>query len=424
MSNLSTRDIPYVEILRLGRWQAQTGPITVTQADLDALLATHEATKSNFVPRIKLGHNEAQRLLTGFLGGLEREDGRPAAGWIANLRQRGTSLFADFLSVPARLADMIEAGAWADRSVEIDSDREIAGRRYPLVLRAVALLGETPAAIGGLNDFAKLYASSGDCPSLAIRMAAGEPGTPEDLPGDDPDPQPPARGTTPDGGDTMKITLSKELLETLGLPEDATEEQAQARMLELAANAAEQPPADDPPADPAQDPAPATPPADPPHSTGPSFDITAAVAALDGLRTALTGTAPPAQPAAIQMSAGEVEALKRVAELESRVATREAEQRVALDLSDNDQGVIPPSVRDRMRPHLIKMAASGEAEDYEAVLSSIGRVRLAERGTAKAGPLSSIELSDEERRICREHGMDFDEFRKAKAERLGIAIEA
>ena len=74
---------------------------------------------------------------------------------------------------------------------------------------------------------------------------------------------------------------------------------------------------------------------------------------------------------------------------EVEVVVREAE--VADDLADNDQGVIPPAVRDRQRPHLIKMAAAGEMDGYQAVLGGVSRVKLAEKGTAKTGPLASAE---------------------------------
>lgn len=220
----------------------------------------------------------------------------------------------------------------------------------------------------------------------------------------------------------MKLTLTTELLTKLGLPEDATEEQAEARMLEMATLAAAQPPASDPPSEPAPDPAPAAPAAEPAQPAASPFNREAVAAAFDGLRSAILGEPAPAA-APVQMSAGEVDAIKRIAELESKVATREAEQRVERDLADNDQGVIPPSVRDSLRPHLIQMAAAGSDDSYKAVLSGVSRVKLAERGTAKASPLAGIELTDEERKICRDNGMELDEFRRAKAERLGIKIE-
>lgn len=221
----------------------------------------------------------------------------------------------------------------------------------------------------------------------------------------------------------MKLTLTTELLTKLGLPEDATEEQVESRMLEMATLAAAQPPASGPPAEPAQGPAPAEPAAEPAQPAASPFDREAVAAAFDGLRSAILGEPAPAAPAPVQMSAGEVDAIKRIAELESKVATREAEQRVERDLADNDQGVIPPSVRDSLRPHLIQMAAAGSDDSYKAVLSGVTRVKLAERGTAKASPLAGIELTDEERKICRDNGMELDEFRRAKAERLGIKIE-
>ena len=52
---------------------------------------------------------------------------------------------------------------------------------------------------------------------------------------------------------------------------------------------------------------------------------------------------------------------------------------------------------------------------------AVGARVVADRPSDGIG--APIELLEEERKICRDNGMDFDEFRRAKAARLGIKVE-
>lgn len=147
---MNTRDIPGVEILDVGIWNGRE----YTLADLDALVDSFCSLKDIYSPPAKLGHNPEQRLLAS--------DGLPAAGWVSNLYRRGEKLVADFSKVPAKVADLIQAGGYRTRSSEIWFNAEFDGTTYPAVLKAVSWLGEDAPAVSGLDDIVKLYTKAPD----------------------------------------------------------------------------------------------------------------------------------------------------------------------------------------------------------------------------------------------------------------------
>ena len=142
---LETKDIRGVEVLAVGTWNGHK----FTAAMLNQMVEAHEATKGSFDPPVKLGHDDSQKLL--------QEDGYPAAGWVANLRREDGKLVADLVKVPKKVADLIEAGAYAKRSAEVRKDMELGGKTWPWVFCGLALLGEDIPAVEGLEDIAKLY---------------------------------------------------------------------------------------------------------------------------------------------------------------------------------------------------------------------------------------------------------------------------
>ena len=93
---------------------------------------------------VKLGHGKAQQILA--------EAGLPAAGWLENVRLNGNAVVSDIKQVPKRIADIIEAGGWRNRSVELRR------RDGKLILSGLALLGMKLPAIDTLKDIEALYA--------------------------------------------------------------------------------------------------------------------------------------------------------------------------------------------------------------------------------------------------------------------------
>lgn len=140
-----------VELLRQGRKiPAKTGHVDVDHRMMHSILEA-AADKSLRDPVIKIGHDSK-------LG-----DGHPAYGWVRNLRLEDTKLRGDYVSMPMKLAELTagnpdEPAPFRSRSVEIRTNVTApSGKTYPYVLSAVALLGETLPAIQSLEDIYELY---------------------------------------------------------------------------------------------------------------------------------------------------------------------------------------------------------------------------------------------------------------------------
>lgn len=154
MPDLKTVVVKDVELIAVGTWQGSNCPVggcKVTVEDIDDMVSAYEATKDVFDAPVKLGHDDKQKLL--------QADGYPAAGWVTNLRRVGTKLVGDLKDVPARIGDLMAAGAYRKRSSEIRPDAEINGKKYKWVFSGLALLGADLPAVEGLGDIEKLYAS-------------------------------------------------------------------------------------------------------------------------------------------------------------------------------------------------------------------------------------------------------------------------
>ncbi|KUH89802.1 hypothetical protein [Mycobacterium sp. IS-1556] len=140
------RTIRDVELVRVGTWQISTGDWTVTPADLASAVAAHKAGVLR-IPVLKIGHQDP------------RFDGGPALGRVDNLRlaEGGQVLIGDFVDVPKPIATLLPR-AWPDRSVEALINYEGPdGTVWPLVITAVALLGETAPGVDNLADIAETY---------------------------------------------------------------------------------------------------------------------------------------------------------------------------------------------------------------------------------------------------------------------------
>ncbi len=158
-----------VELATAGmEWRGSNGPCTITLGHLaDAVVACNDDPHVQ-PPRIRLGH-ESQINGDGprydpfaALG-----DAEPSFGVFRNLRtiNDGAVLVGDADNVPAWLAE-IAASAYPNRSVEAVWDIASAntdvqtdgGRRYQMVLTAVALLGVYLPAVSDLEDLQALMA--------------------------------------------------------------------------------------------------------------------------------------------------------------------------------------------------------------------------------------------------------------------------
>lgn len=151
-TKLKTRDVLGVEILAPGDWLPSAGgPWTVDADTIDRIVANYDALGDLLAPPVKLGHSDDQLLL--------QSDGYPAAGWVSNVRKSGTKIVCDFLKMPAKVADIVEAGGYRKCSVEVWKAFTVDGETYNDVLIAVSLLGNEIPAVSGLNDIVALYAS-------------------------------------------------------------------------------------------------------------------------------------------------------------------------------------------------------------------------------------------------------------------------
>jgi hypothetical protein len=166
--------VPGVEIIATGTWQLSSGEATFTRADLaDAIDAA--TCPSVGEPILKLGHADP------------RFDGEPAVGRVAGMKLTagGNKITADLAGMPEWLGDII-ASAYPSRSIE--GYRAYVcqqGHEHPFVIKALALLGVTPPAIGVLNsieDVAALYvlaAAAGPESGQKWKVTATAPGPPK-----------------------------------------------------------------------------------------------------------------------------------------------------------------------------------------------------------------------------------------------------
>ena len=157
LKELPTVNIDGVEILAVGKWDGTPTTMEYKTEDLDAIVKSFEELSGdkelNYEPPVKLGHDDNQKLL--------QEDGYPAAGWVSSLKRVGEKLVADFKGVPRKIGDIIKAGGWKKVSSEIYTDYEEGGKKFPMVLKAVSLLGGDIPAVKTIADIQAQYDESG-----------------------------------------------------------------------------------------------------------------------------------------------------------------------------------------------------------------------------------------------------------------------
>lgn len=148
-----------IPLAKVGTWDASTGRVSITRADLAAAVAAQHAPGLRN-PVLKLGHEDP------------RFDGEPALGRVTRLRlaDKGTTLLGDFEGIPQWLSDILP-DSYPDRSLEGMFGMEDAqGNTHRFALTAVALLGVTPPAITTLESLRDLYSTAPVAASSAHKI--------------------------------------------------------------------------------------------------------------------------------------------------------------------------------------------------------------------------------------------------------------
>lgn len=195
---LSGDDVPDyllgVELMTAGmEWPAMSGPVTITLEHIaDAIVAANDDPHIQ-VPRIKLGHTSA---LNGNAPDFDPfaaiGDAEPAFGQFHNLAAAndGAVLLGDANNILTWLAETAPASypnrsseaTWQVAAVDFDVQTP-GGKRYSMVVTAVALLGVYIPAIADLEDLQTLLVSGPA--ALAAReetdVPAGQPAAPAAL---------------------------------------------------------------------------------------------------------------------------------------------------------------------------------------------------------------------------------------------------
>lgn len=133
-----------IKIVRTGTWAASTGVTTITEEDLEDIVAASTDPEIDEAV-LKLGHKDP-------INETVLRDGAPALGHFTNLRVEDEFLVGDLEGVPAPLAKVMPH-AYKRRSAEIAwGVRTKAGNTYRAALTAVSLLGKFAPAVKGLGS--------------------------------------------------------------------------------------------------------------------------------------------------------------------------------------------------------------------------------------------------------------------------------
>lgn len=129
-----------VELARTGSYNASTGQIMITQADLAGAVAVSKRLPN---PRIKLGHYDPIN------------DAQPYLGEVTNLKLKTSTLIGDIINMPEWLYE-IAAEHFPQRSIEATMGFSSGDVKSRMAITAVALLGSTLPAIDSLEDLQKI----------------------------------------------------------------------------------------------------------------------------------------------------------------------------------------------------------------------------------------------------------------------------
>lgn len=100
---------------------------------------------------------------------LDHAQSGPSLGWVAEVRRTGDRLVARLRGLNDRLVEMLRAGEFKKRSVELYGAMPESGGPY---LKAVSFLGAATPAVKGLRDL--IFADSGETPAVPEAIADAE----------------------------------------------------------------------------------------------------------------------------------------------------------------------------------------------------------------------------------------------------------
>ncbi len=95
----------------------------------------------------------------------------PAYGWVSRLKCEGDRLVAVMKGVPQAVRELVKAGHYKRRSVELFRSLPQTGRPY---LRAVSLLGAATPEVKGLRDICFAANPDADCLQVSTHEAAAQ----------------------------------------------------------------------------------------------------------------------------------------------------------------------------------------------------------------------------------------------------------
>ncbi len=141
-------ELKQVELMQAN---VEANGLTFFQEKLQGIADAHRALGLDGKVPLKLGHNDEQPLT----------DGKPALGWMKNLRVVDDKLVGDFVDLPKVIYDAIKTGRYKNVSVELLKNVQAGTRIIPWVIDAVALLGADQPAFGNLQDLQSLTMARG-----------------------------------------------------------------------------------------------------------------------------------------------------------------------------------------------------------------------------------------------------------------------
>ncbi|OGL47665.1 MAG: hypothetical protein A2W05_11225 [Candidatus Schekmanbacteria bacterium RBG_16_38_10] len=129
-----------VEIFRTGTWKGRH----FVESDLDEMVTNWSEFKHSwFQPAVKDGHHF--------------EPGKPALGYLDNVRRVGQKLVADLIELPVKVYEMIRDKRYDRVSAEIAPNLEKNGKKYKWVLSALAILGPEIPEVTGLKPLRECF---------------------------------------------------------------------------------------------------------------------------------------------------------------------------------------------------------------------------------------------------------------------------
>lgn len=145
-----TYDMVAVEVFAAGKWNGEE----YTEDDLRAICEADADLHDLIRPRV----------------GVEHKDG-PAWGWMGPLRMLGEKIIADLKRIPKWLFESVQAGRYANQSVEmrLNYEHPETKKRYPMVIDSLKFLGIHPPAIPTLKPVAAF-----DAERQTIELYRGE----------------------------------------------------------------------------------------------------------------------------------------------------------------------------------------------------------------------------------------------------------